>query len=667
MSITHNSSFIIHHSSFLRLLLFLVPVFILLGNLIYPGHSITQIEPRFNLSSGRTARQLVRDEGPIKEPTVQSGKQLTIGYYVNWDETSFCSLKEHSDDLDILIPEWLHLSGPDGSVAIDDYPQQLEVTKYIRSRESHLDIMPLINNCSSARDEWQGELLAHMVANPVARKRVIDFLFEYVRKRRFMGISVDFENIPPKSQPALYQFMSELYMVFHPAGLYVSMNLPCGEKSYDNAKYSSTADYIILMTYDQHSSSSKPGPVASIVWFSNALKDIKNVIPREKLIIAIGNYAYDWAGGKHTSVKTFDDAIVTARESEGKISVDPSSLNPHFEYVEEDNRMHHVWFLDAVTAFNQMALSQSYGPRGYALWRLGSEEASIWNFFGTNKAPEESIALSLNNIEPGFGVDYEGKGDFLRITGEPKRGKRECHYDPSRGLIVSERIIDFPSQYIITRYGSRGHKLALTFDDGPDSKYTPSILAILKESAVPATFFIVGREAEKQPELIKREIAEGHEIGNHTFTHPNIADISKTQLDRELTATQHLLERVTGRGTFLFRPSYASDIEPVTPDQVTPLEQVYRQGYLVAGMKIDPFDWKQPGAGEIVSRTIKQVTSGKGNIILLHDSGGDRSQTVEALPKIIKELRKRGYEFVTVSDLLGKTRDEVMPRVSSGK
>jgi cellulose synthase/poly-beta-1,6-N-acetylglucosamine synthase-like glycosyltransferase/peptidoglycan/xylan/chitin deacetylase (PgdA/CDA1 family) len=213
----------------------------------------------------------------------------------------------------------------------------------------------------------------------------------------------------------------------------------------------------------------------------------------------------------------------------------------------------------------------------------------------------------------------------------------------------------------------------LTFDDGPDPNYTPRILDILSKYHVPATFFVVGINAENNIPIVKREFREGHEIGNHTFTHPNIAKVSTRRAILEMESTRLLIECITGRSTIMFRAPYNADFEPEKWEELIPVAIARTKNYLDIGESIDPLDW-EPGASadSIFYRTVmrkNEMTKAglSGNIILLHDAGGDsREATVEALPRIIDYFQKRGFHFTTVADILGKTRDEMMPPVPKG-
>ncbi|HMG32364.1 MAG TPA: glycosyltransferase [Blastocatellia bacterium] len=614
---------------------------------------------------------------PLEPGRPPSENDLTVGFYVNWDETSMSSLKENIRNLDMVMAEMLHLVGEDGDLK-EDPPGPDQLNKFVKENRPDLQIMALVNNFDPETKEWKSDWLKGMLRNGESRKECIQQLFDYTREHNFAGISVDFENVLDESQHELVVFMNELTAAFHPAGLEVSINLPANNDSFDYAKLSAGADYVVLMAYDQHYAGSDPGPVAAVDWFEDVLRMRQADVPLSKTIVAIGNYGYDWSeGSKEPQIQTFQDAVKEALESSSpdepiEIKLDPASLNPKFEWSEWDDdneRRHTVWLLDAVSAFNQTVVARSMGVRGLALWRLGSEDPSLWTFFGSDEPLDGAAAARLVTMRYGYGLDYEGFGEILNISdiGKPQEGAREVRFDPARGMIVEAKFTRIPMAWVINRNGGAKGKVALTFDDGPDPQYTPAILDILKAKNAPATFFVVGINAEQHPDLLKREVAEGHEIGNHTFTHPNIAEISDTQFALELKATQVAFESIVGRSSYLFRPPFAEDSEPDTPDQVHPLEFASKLRFVTVGMQIDPRDWTRPGKQTILTEAIKQARTtakaGTGNVVLLHDSGGDRHETIEALPELIDQLRAEGFELVTVSDLMGKTRDEVMPSV----
>ncbi len=608
----------------------------------------------------RSLRQLLQP--PRAKGLAPDQQPLAIAFFVNWDDSSMSSLKENLGNLDTVIAEWLHLASDDGSLRENDPVRTANVTDYIRARRPDLSLVPLVNNWNGQR--WEGAKLARMLADPAARKRTIEQILAFVEGHRYAGISIDFENIPVKAQADFQRFMAELYAVMHPRKLLVSVNVPADDAAFDYRRLVKNADYLILMAYDEHWADGTPGPIASLPWFARVLHARQRDIPADKMIVAIGNYAYDWGPpGQPAEERTFEEAVLIAKESEGRLQLDRASLNPTFAYADDNDRRHHVWLLDAVTAFNQLVTLRSVQPRGVALWRLGSEDPALWQVFGKRGPLDGARAAQLEEIRFAYGVDYEGKGEVLDVTAQPQIGQRIVSFDAQRGLISAERFTAFPSPYVITRHGGAERKIVLTFDDGPDPRYTPLILDALRDAGVPATFFIIGANGQNHPQLLRRAVDEGHELGNHTFTHPNISSISPKQLELELSATQHLLASEVGRHSLLFRPPYAVDAEPETIDQVRPVELAARQGYVVVGMQLDPDDWKRPGTEEIVKRVVEAAERGEGNIVLLHDSGGDRTQTVEAIPRIVAELRQRGFEFVTVAELVGRSRDAIMPPV----
>ncbi len=608
---------------------------------------------------------------PAPSPVLPASPNHTqvIGFFVNWDDNSFTSLKQNINNIDKLIPEWLHLTDASGTIAPDDAAAQQQVVDYIKQNRPNLPIIPLINNYDNNTQSWNSDAVGGMLADPADRSRTVQSLLAYVQSNHFAGVSIDFENIPPADQAQLTAFMRELYGVFHPLGLQVSQSVPVDDNSYDYRSLARFNDYLILMTYDEHWDGSDPGPVASQQFFANALQQRFSEVSPSKYVVGIGGYGYDWTVGAAQGTEvSFQQAVQLAQTYGAQIRLDPVSLNPTFDYTDASGALHHVWYLDAISAFNQIAETHRYPIQGLALWRMGSEDPAVWQVLKQRANLNAPTAHSLSQLQYGYDISYQGKGEILKVSSVPANGQRAVAYDNQTGLITGEQFLSFPSPYVITRWGGGDpNKIAITFDDGPDPQWTPQILSILKQYNVPGTFFVIGSNANANPGILQQIVSDGNEIGNHTYTHPNISVISETQFAVELNATQRLIGSELGLRTILFRPPYSEDVEPNSPDQVKPLLLSGRMGYYTIGMQIDPSDYMRPGVDNIVQSVISQATSGAGNVVLLHDGGGDRSQTVAALPLIIQQLRAHGYQLVSVSDLMGLSRAQVMPPLTANQ
>ena len=188
-------------------------------------------------------------------------------------------------------------------------------------------------------------------------------------------------------------------------------------------------------------------------------------------------------------------------------------------------------------------------------------------------------------------------------------------------------------------------RIALTFDDGPHRIYTEKVLDVLERYGVRATFFVIGSNVEDYPELVLREIAAGHEIGSHTYSHLHIIGQSEESIEEELRHCENVLRDCASVRPRLFRPP-----EGVYGEGV--LRAAAAFGYKVIYWSVDTRDWTHPSVEKIVDNVLNNTRGG--SIILFHDFAVGKSETIEALEKIIPELQKRGYEFVTVSELIGE-------------
>ncbi|WP_328554327.1 bifunctional polysaccharide deacetylase/glycosyltransferase family 2 protein [Streptomyces sp. NBC_00358] len=194
--------------------------------------------------------------------------------------------------------------------------------------------------------------------------------------------------------------------------------------------------------------------------------------------------------------------------------------------------------------------------------------------------------------------------------------------------------------------------VVLSFDDGPSPQWTPKILKVLKEEDVRADFFVTGSMVTRNPALIRQIVADGHEIGLHTFTHPDLALHSGSRLTWELGETQLALAGVAGIHSSLFRPPYSSTVDALDDWSWPVTQQAGSEGYLTTFIDKDTDDWKRPGVDSIVKAAMPDLP-GQGEMILLHDAGGNRSQTLAALPVIIDKLKAQGYTFKTTGEALG--------------
>ncbi|MFF5895647.1 glycosyltransferase [Streptomyces argenteolus] len=195
------------------------------------------------------------------------------------------------------------------------------------------------------------------------------------------------------------------------------------------------------------------------------------------------------------------------------------------------------------------------------------------------------------------------------------------------------------------------HKIVLTFDDGPDPVWTPRVLDALKKHHAHGVFFVTGTMASRYPDLVQRMVDEGHEIGLHTFNHPDLSFQTTSRIDWELSQNQLVLAGAAGIRTSLFRPPYSS-FSDAMDDKSWPVTQyIGTRGYLTVVNNTDSEDWKRPGVDAIIERATPE--DGDGAIILMHDSGGDRSQTVAALGKFLPQMQERGYAFTNLTAALG--------------
>ena len=592
------------------------------------------------------------------------GEPLTVGFYVpaTTDASSRVSLEAHLADLDWVVPALATTSGGDGQLRVISDPRLAYVLATAQHRPQMLTMVQNLDSDAA----WDSAGAARLVHNPAARARLIAQIISMIERQHAAGVVFDFESLPQSALRDYVQLLSEANKALDARAALVTATVPADEPGWPLARIAAATDRVFLMDYDQHWQGGTAGPIAAQPWFVEQLRTALQRIPADKMIVALGSYGYDWHG-KEVDALSVEEALLAAHDSGATVTFDRDSGNSSFGY-EEDGVTHNIWLLDGAASWNQLRAVSEAGVASVAVWRLGSEDPTFWNALSAwrygRSRPDLGTIKSVGN------VDVEGNGEILRITASPQPGKRTVTFG-ARGLITDVQYQSLPTPYVVKRIGALDKKIALTFDDGPDPTWTPRILKVLEAAKAPATFFVIGENAIENEGLLKGIVADGNELGNHSYTHPNLANESEQGTRIELNATQRLIEAYTGRSTRLFRAPYFGDAEPTTADEIGPALVAQELGYTVVGLHVDPGDWKTPGVDKIVDETVAQVESAdaerSGNVILLHDGGGDRSQTVAALPRIIGELRARGYQFVRVSDLAGLSHEAVMPKLSGNE
>ena len=627
-------------------------------------------------------RKLLRDEIKFVAPsaTPKPADRIVGAFYAPWQETGLYSLRANASRLTHLYPVWLHLDHTGHTLDFRDFdfeitPHNREVLKI--ARENGVRVVPVLNNAFDG--SFHPEAVANLLKDGAAQDALVKQLTDWLVKNQFAGLNLDFEDLADADKPLLTEFLMRLRIAFARHGLELSLDLESGDL--DRApEFAAATDYIVPMAYDEHWQTGPPGAIASLSWTQELINELVRRIPPNKIVLGVGSYAYDWTEGqKEAESISYQGAISLAAgyrddaKPEDVIDFDPVAHNATFDYDDDHEHSHTVWMLDGPSCFNQVHAASAAHLRGVGLWVMGLEDPSVWTFLNGNTSA--AVAEGLEQVHFPYDVDFEGQGEILYVKREPRDGSRMISVDDSTGFIKDSSYVQYPSSYLIERRGYRPKTIALTFDDGPDGTYTDPILDVLKENNVPATFFVIGENAESHPGLVRRMYDEGHEVGSHSFTHPNLGAVSDRRIELELNTTQRAIQSILGRSTLLFRPPYNADAEPVSAEEVHPIEVASRLGYLMVGELIDPQDWnletepdgrpKRRDGHDVAQTLLTELTANPGNVVLMHDGGGNRQATVDALREILPILKERGYKFVPVSSLAGLTRDQVMPPLAA--
>lgn len=364
-------------------------------------------------ASSKSASQITTSIHSVKTTSATlstaASKTRCLAFYVDWDPASYTSLSSHYSDITTLSPEWLCWAA-NGTLVHDSPGSETKVKTLLAGK--NVIIEPVLENWDPG-NSWDPVPLSVTLADANKSRALAANVTAEVQKNGWKGINIDFEGLPSTSRNDLTNFMCYLYGSMHPLGLEVSIDVGPYGTTWDYASLAQYVDFMVPMLYDEHWSTSGPGPVASQTWFANQLTKLIQTVPASKIVVGTGNYGYQWTTGAiRANNRSFSNAVALAQQLHQPVSLNPSSYNLAFTTAGGS-----VWFLDAASEFNEVTIASKCHVGGYALWRLGTEDPAVWKVLHSRDSPSSKVALSLQTP------------------------KRAVTYDSTSGLITREQIL----------------------------------------------------------------------------------------------------------------------------------------------------------------------------------------------------------------------------------
>lgn len=678
----------------LALGLTVVAILYILGEVLFVESPLTSLnraqpprEPTFELrnvlasppspeavkrSRDALVRELQQARTRVKTQKESLSESARVAFLNRIDEPTLFVLRTQREKITHIAPAWL-------SLETGATPEETELSTALGSPEQNpfntalkefaasegLKLLPRL----IVPSQQHGQSPFVIPSHSAAQQRIALSIAQYLEQAELPGILLDLHPTTAAASNALYSLVSEIISTCHAVSKQVHL------VSYLNdtltfSKIPTTLDglHVVAMYRPQ-----TPGPLASLKSVGDKLLTATKVFPPGKIgvIFASGASTHtNSSSNKSSEFVDFSEAMAAATNAQ--FSFDPSSGTSRYTAASNSKSSDHTWLLDAPFAFNARLLAEARNISHFGIWGVGGEDSGLWEIL----SPAPSLA-DIEHVAPTSPLSSFGEGDLLSVSlSGVAEGARTFTVDAGSSLITSVTYRSIPQAPRTEHSGFKPQSIALTFDDGPAEPFTSQILDTLKKHQVKATFFVVGERVLEYPHLIRRIYDEGHDLGNHSFSHPNLSLVGRHRVTLELNATQRALQSVLGRSVHLFRPPYISEGSPLSMEEFRVMSIAQDLGYTIVGITTHGRDWvhsRTQHDGSEVSRTgddiaqeiLSKLDHATGNAILLHDGPEERERTVEAVEILIPELKKRGVKFSTTHELLGTPRDAVMPVIAS--
>ncbi|MBY6140492.1 glycosyltransferase [Leisingera daeponensis] len=603
---------------------------------------------------------------PLFSAMADTAAPKVFGHVPVSSEEAFLSLDDSCGQIGVIVPEWISIVEEKGrpAVSVISKDTRIAVEEYIARAALRPQLLPVIL-LGEARQK--GDFLDSLADTERAEALAAD-MAAAVAALNAQGACLDLTGLSSEVFRRLKPLMSSFSNAFRSRGLKACTILTGQQSHWKKADLIDLFDQIILKLFRQPWVETVPGPLAPYSWIEDLSAEAVQAVGADKLVVALGNFSVEWTSGlSKPEILSYAEAMQRVSSSGAKLRFSAKAHNSFSRYRDAQGRQRKIWMLDAASAHNQLLRLKELGIANFAVWSLGTEDPGIWKVLQHQDASKDVLGAELRVVELNNFVDYKGEGAFIRIDQRASAGARQLSFEAGTGLVRNQTYSLLPKPYSIELHGKPDRrKVVLTFDDGPHETYTKEILDILQEEKVPGAFFVVGTSVMDSPDLVRRMVDEGHEVGAHSFSHPRMDQISQTRVDLEFSLLDKILAGSVGRKTLLYREPFQRSGGPISAERVASLEAAEARGFTIAGMEIVPKDWEGWDSAEIANFVIDQVEQGSGNVILLHDGGQDRAATVDAVRPIIRSLRAKGYEFTTLADLLGTNRAALMPVAEGG-
>lgn len=593
-----------------------------------------------------------------RQDAFTQGMRDTYAFLPNSPIWSYVSLAAHCAQVDVLVPAWYEVSASENGVMDVDFQFDDRINALIGANRNDFALMPSV----SLPLGINAEEVQLLVGSADMRQALVDELIGIAVSNDLDGICLDTSGFPASTIDLAVDVIQRLSDALGRVRKKTCSTMSFDSEFWMNAELVAASDRVIVTMIREPFAGSRPAPIAPQQWFVESAAFVTNKVPADKLVFALGTGGYDWESGNDEPTWTDYTTIVNQTAlNDGRLHYFDIDLNSQATYITSEQDRHVSWFLDAASFHNQLRELEKFGLAGVAVWTVGREDPGVWDVLALQGETYAAVTDRLGTVSVASDVRYFGEGAFYELSSEAIAGRRSFSDDIGDGLIHTQDYAVLPRPILVERFGqSQGNKIALTFDDGPDPVFTEQILDILQDRGVEATFFVVGQNVAKSPDVLQRIVQDGHIVGSHSFSHPRLEEVSVNRVNLELNSLQRIVAGVTGHRMVLYRTPFGDSGGPSTAHDVQPVRVATALGYVEMGSDMVTFDWTNISADEIVEH-VRQGAYEGGTVVMLHDSGGDRSATVEALGRMIDEMRAEGFEFVSAPDLLGLDFADLMP------